>query len=139
MGRRERLAIQVIRRALSLCESGLGIRLSCYRRGSVGLWCWNVVLCLTGACCEFEVSGLFSMGSGGAAFIKRCMGCCEKSSNSKKRLHVGGDDKVCTGRFIMFVLVIGESRGKSCMLIEAGSFAKGGVIGACLLLSGVLF
>ena len=97
------------------------------------------MLCLTDMCCELEMPGLFSVGSRGAVFIERYMGCCEKSSNSKKRLYVGGGDKVCTGRFIIFVLVVGESRGKSRKLIEAGPFAKVGVIGACLLLSGVLF
>ena len=107
--------------------------------GSVGLGCWDVVLCVTGACCEFEVSGLFSMGSGGAGFVERYMGSSEKLSNSSISLYVGGGDKVCAGGFTMFAQVIEESRGKSRMLIEAGPFVKVGVIGACLLLSGVLF
>ena len=107
--------------------------------GSVGLGCWDDVLCVTGACCEFEVSGLFSMGSGGAGFVERYMGSNEKLSNSSKSRYVGKGDEGCAGKFAVFAQVIKGSGGKSCMLSEAGPFAEVGVLGACLLLSGVLF
>ena len=107
--------------------------------GSVGLGCWDDVLCVTGACCEFEVSGLFSMGGGGAGFVKRYMGSNEKLSNSSKSRYVGKGTEGCAGKFAVFAQVIKGSGSKSCMLSEAGPFAEVGALGACLLLSGVLF
>ena len=107
--------------------------------GSVGLGCWDDVLCVTGACCEFEVSGLFSMGGGGAGFVKRYMGSNEKLSNSSKSRYVGKGAEGCAGKFAVFAQVVKGSGSKSCMLSEAGPFAEVGALGACLLLSGVLF
>ena len=79
------------------------------------------------------------MGSEGVGFVERYMGSSEKLSNSLKSLYVSRGDEGSAGKFTMFAQVIEGSRGKSCMLIEAGPFAKVGIIGACLLLSGVLF
>ena len=106
---------------------------------SVGLGCWVDVLGVTGSCCEFEVSGLFSMGGGGAEFDKRYLESNEKLSYSSKSLYVGKGAGGCAGNFVVFAQVVEGSGSKSCMLSEAVPSAGVGALGACLLLSGVLF
>ena len=93
------------------------------------------MLGVTGSCVEFEVSGLFSMGGGGAKFFTRY----EKLSYSSYSLSISKGTEGCAGSFVVFVEVVEGLGGKSCMLSEAGPSAEVGALGACLLLSGVLF
>ena len=93
------------------------------------------MLGVTGSCVEFEVSGLFSMGGGGAKFVKRY----EKLSYSSYSLSIGKGAEGCAGSFVVFAEVVEGLGGKSCMLSEPGPSAEVGALGACVLLSGVLF
>ena len=98
------------------------------------------MLGVTGSCVEFEVSGLFSMGGGGAKFVKRYEKLSYSSINQQRySLSIGKGAEGCAGSFVVFAEVVEGLGGQSCMLSEAGPSAEVGALGACLLLSGVLF
>ena len=89
---------------------------------------------VTGSCVEFEVSGLSSMGCGGARFSTTYEKLsCSCISQHRYSSSIGKGAEGCAGSFVVFAGMVEGFGDQSCVLGEAGTSAEVGVLWACLL------